>query len=178
VERRANHKLAFKYFGPFPVLARVAAVAYKLDLPATSRIHPAFHVSQLKPCVSAGHQVLPHLPSPDALLQVPVHVLQCRVREQGHRTVVRVLVQWSGFSEEMATWEDLVSLRQRFPRASAWGQAEFQGEGNVSVPAPPADNWDDQDASGERRTPTPRPRRATRLPAWLACHDLGPRQPI
>jgi hypothetical protein len=37
---RANQKLAFKYFGPFSIVANVGTVAYRLQLPASSSIHP------------------------------------------------------------------------------------------------------------------------------------------
>lgn len=51
---RANQKLAFKFFGPFKVLARVGMMAYTLELPPTSAVHPTFHVSQLKKAVLPG----------------------------------------------------------------------------------------------------------------------------
>jgi hypothetical protein len=46
VANRANQKLAYKYFWPFKVLQRIGNVAYKLDLPPTSKIHSVIHVSQ------------------------------------------------------------------------------------------------------------------------------------
>lgn len=59
---RAHQKLAFKYFGPYEILERVGQVAYKLLLPSSSAVHPVFHVSQLKKCISNATQVLPSLP--------------------------------------------------------------------------------------------------------------------
>jgi hypothetical protein len=47
--------------------------------------------------------------------------------------VSQVLVKWSSWPEEMATWDDTESLKHRFPFAPAWGQAGTQGEGGVST---------------------------------------------
>ncbi|KAG8368746.1 hypothetical protein BUALT_Bualt15G0078000 [Buddleja alternifolia] len=47
---RGMHKgLVRKYEGPYPVVAKVGKVSYRLDLPSTLKIHPVFHVSMLRP---------------------------------------------------------------------------------------------------------------------------------
>lgn len=42
VESRVNQKLVAKYYGPYQVLKKVGKVAYTLQLPVTSKIHPLF----------------------------------------------------------------------------------------------------------------------------------------
>jgi hypothetical protein len=75
----ANQKLAFMYFGLFPVLQCIGKVAYKLGLPQSSTIHPIFHVSQLKPAVGASvAEVSSSLPSNAEDLHMPKRILQKR----------------------------------------------------------------------------------------------------
>jgi hypothetical protein len=129
---RSHQKLAFHFFGPFRILERIGSVAYKLDLPPHSAVHPVFHVSQLKKTVGATNQVTPALPSDFALRLTPEQVLQTRVVRRGHHSVQQVLIKWNNLPSTLATWEDYEAFRQEFPRATAWGQAVIQGRRDVS----------------------------------------------
>ncbi|KAG0152884.1 hypothetical protein PDIDSM_2689 [Penicillium digitatum] len=49
---RPQKKLDWKNLGPFKVLEAISAHAYKLELPASMKIHPVFNVSLLQPAAT------------------------------------------------------------------------------------------------------------------------------
>uniref|UniRef100_A0A2N9HT66 RNA-directed DNA polymerase n=1 Tax=Fagus sylvatica TaxID=28930 RepID=A0A2N9HT66_FAGSY len=62
VAMRRNAKLSPWFYGPFRILQRIGQVAYKLELPSDTRIHPVFHVSLLKEKLGSKISVQPQLP--------------------------------------------------------------------------------------------------------------------
>jgi hypothetical protein len=131
VVNRPYPKLAFKYFGPYKVLERIGAVAYRLELPASAQVHSVFHVSQLKPFTPNYSPVYSELPQLVDLAErgvEPVELLERRLVKKGGQATPQVLVRWSGIPIEPATWEDYYVLKRRFPDALVWGQTS-SGEG-------------------------------------------------
>ena len=54
-------KLSPRYIGPFEILDRIGAVAYRLALsPSLSGVHDVFHVSQLRRYIRDPSHVLDH----------------------------------------------------------------------------------------------------------------------
>ena len=131
---RLYPKLAYKYFGPITILERIGSVAYRLDLPPNSLVHPVFHISQLKPFTPNHTPVFANITKLADLSVVslaPKKILQRRLVKKGNKAIPQVLLKWTHLPESSATWEDYYVVKQRFPDAVAWGQATSEGGGNV-----------------------------------------------
>jgi hypothetical protein len=148
---RSNAKLAFRFFGPFQVEAKVGTLSYRLKLPESSKLHPVFHVSQLRRGAPPAevHKDLPVVDDVSPPHQVPERVLQTRQVRRRKTELEQALVKWTGLPASLATWENVADLKTRFPRAPAWGQAGGKGRGNVMG----------QPAQGPSVGPEPRPQR-------------------
>ncbi|CAJ2644785.1 unnamed protein product [Trifolium pratense] len=137
VALRKNHKLEMRYFGPFEIIACVGKVAYKLKLPDHAKIHPGFHVSQLKPFKGVPQQQYKPLPltmSDNGPMIQPVEILQVRTIMKGTQRIHQVLVQWDQYDIAEATWEDIDDLQKNFPLYNLEDKVVFKGDGIVMRP--------------------------------------------
>ncbi|KAJ9547082.1 hypothetical protein OSB04_019625 [Centaurea solstitialis] len=137
VARRISQKLAARFFGPFKVIERIGPVAYRLELPPTSRIHPVFHVSLLKKAVMSPtvSQILPpelELDGEDVLQ--PEEVCAERTIDQDGKAVVQWLIRWQGQHRNEATWEDASLIQGQFPNISLEDKTDLEGGSNVRDP--------------------------------------------
>ncbi|KAM7497180.1 hypothetical protein LguiA_021594 [Lonicera macranthoides] len=115
---RKDYKLAPRFYGPYKVLEKIGSVAYRLQLPSSTSIHPVFHVSMLKK--KLGHSiepssVLPPVDSSGHFLVEPVAILDRRLVRRGNASAVQVQIQWSNMSPAEATWEDYDRMKELFP---------------------------------------------------------------
>ncbi|KAH7657952.1 Ribonuclease H protein [Dioscorea alata] len=113
-----NHKLCMKYFGPFTVLQRIGSVAYKLELPEHSHIHPVFHVSLLKKLITdmaSEAALLPPITMESGPLIQPELILQHCTVIRNNRHISQALVQWCGLPMSENSWEDIALLRSQYP---------------------------------------------------------------
>jgi hypothetical protein len=51
----------------------------------------------------------------------------------GDRFVEQVLIKWTGWPRSMATWENLITLQQRFPAVAAWGKRHHKTGGMLPL---------------------------------------------
>jgi hypothetical protein len=118
---QVHGKLAPRYIGPYKVLKRVGAVAYRLELPKEmSDIHPVFHISQLRRCLKVLEEKRVPVETidlkPDLRYQeVPVKILDTLVKRTRTSEVRVCRVQWSRHGVEEATWEREDALKKEFP---------------------------------------------------------------
>ncbi|GJV50578.1 putative reverse transcriptase domain-containing protein [Tanacetum coccineum] len=113
-------KLNPRYVGPFKVLEKVRAVAYKLELPQElSRVHNTFHVSNLKRCYSDDPLTVPldglHVDDKLQFVEEPVEIMDREVKQLRHSRVPIVKVRWNSKRGPEFTWEREDQFKKKYP---------------------------------------------------------------
>jgi hypothetical protein len=129
---RRVHKLSKRFYGPFKLTKAIGEVAFELELPSTSRIHPVFHVSQLKPCFDEGVVALdlPHGAIDNKPLIQPLAVLDWK--QDAWTGQIEVFIQWEGLFPEDATWENFQDIKTTYPTFDLEDKVSLDGTRNVT----------------------------------------------
>uniref|UniRef100_A0A803QDN9 Uncharacterized protein n=1 Tax=Cannabis sativa TaxID=3483 RepID=A0A803QDN9_CANSA len=128
--KRPNEKLSPRFFGPFPVLARIGPAAYRLQLPPDSLIHHVFHVSLLRAALGPQQQASPRplslsadlewLLEPEALFAI---------RPGTRKTNPQALIKWRNLPDFEATCEDFSVIQTQFPHFHLEDKVRLQAGG-------------------------------------------------
>ncbi|GJY24834.1 hypothetical protein Tco_0398492 [Tanacetum coccineum] len=109
-----------RYVGPFQVLAKVGAIAYKLELPQElSIVHNTFHVSNLKKCYADEPLAVPldrlHLDDKLQFVEEPVEIIDREVKWLRKNCVPIVKVLWNFRRGPECTWEREDQFQKKYP---------------------------------------------------------------
>ncbi|MCI31920.1 hypothetical protein A2U01_0053132, partial [Trifolium medium] len=128
---RRIHKLSKRFYGPCKIAQAIGDVAFKLELPPTSKIHPVFYASQLKPCIDVAAEPLelPLATKGNCPMIQPLVVLDWKAGTVTGTT--QVLIQWEGLFSEDATWEDYEDIRATYPEFNLEDKVYLDDPGDV-----------------------------------------------
>ena len=154
---KPSKKLDDKRYGPFTIIEIVGPHAYKLDLPATMRIHPVFNTVKLRPYVPdpiIGRPVDPRPPPVITEGEEPEWEIEYIKDSKLVRGRLHFLIKWQGYPHEDSTWEPADNLNnadhlieefyRRHPSAPRrintmlFSALSFQPYENFTVPRLPA----------------------------------------
>ena len=107
--KKKDNKLSPKFYDPYKVLQNIGSMAYKLELPASSRVHPVFHVSCLKKVIGDKlplQTILLKLGEEGKIILEHEEITKIRTRKLWNQSIPEYLTKWKNLPVADLTWED------------------------------------------------------------------------
>ena len=98
-----SKKLAPRFVGPFPISKVISPAAIHLRLPRSLRVHPTFHVSQVKPTKDSSIATKPPPPL-EAADGGPLYKVKRLLAVRNRGRGKQFLVNWEGYGPEERQW--------------------------------------------------------------------------
>ena len=112
--KKLNEKLNPRFYGPYRISKVIGKVAYHLNLPLESNVHPVFHVSLLKKAIALAMKPQPLPPMLTDELELRVEPQVVKVVKNHPAGTTEVLIQWKDLPDFEATWELVDFMKQQF----------------------------------------------------------------
>lgn len=145
---RPMKKLDLRQSGPFTVLDEIGSHAYRIQLPATMKVHNVFHASLLRPYTPASYpgqatEPPPPIETADNVLEYEVAaIIDSRNNPRSGR--LEYLVEWLGYegTDEHAGWE---------PKEHLEGSDELILDFHATYPNKPSSSMTKSRRKGRKR---------------------------
>lgn len=128
-----SKKLAAKYFGIFHIISVVGPVAYRLQLPPKSKLHPVFLISQLKRIIGQHLVLTKTLKGLETMKDNCEHeaILENRIQSDQDQLVPQLLVKWKIRKSKDACWMNYFDFVNQFPDFRFGDKVVPNGDGIV-----------------------------------------------
>ena len=108
-QAKKDNKLSPKYYSLYKVLQNIGTMAFKLELPVASWVHPGFHVSCLNKVIGdklPAQTILLELDEEGKIILEPEAVTEIRTWQLQNWLISEYLIKWKNLPAKDSTWED------------------------------------------------------------------------
>ena len=108
-QAKKDNKLSPNYYGPYKVLQNISTMAYKLEFPSSSQVHPVFHGSCLKKVIGDKlpvQTIFPELDEEGKFIFETEAFTETRTQQLRNRSISEYLIKWKNLPTEYYAWED------------------------------------------------------------------------